>query len=110
MKKNQINKWQYYFKYTTTGESAIEDEDKVMIEEDEVVIKLIESNWSDWHSTTDDEVFEDMLSIISKSKIKSLVTSYNWSNYVLCLYIDTLLFVLPRPNVYDAYSVKNIRL
>ena len=64
-----VNSW------IANGESAIEDEDKVMIEEDETVVKLIESNWSDWDLTTDNELFKDILLIISKSKIKSLVTS-----------------------------------
>lgn len=88
-----------WLKVPTIGKSTIEDE---------VVVKFMKSKWSNWHLITDDKIFEDM-SIISKSKITSLVTSYNGSNYILCLYTDSLLLVLSCPNVYNAYSAKNIR-
>ncbi len=57
---------------TANGEVIIEDEDKVMTEEHEVVIKLVESNWSDEQSTTDKSL-KDILSIINISKSKSLL-------------------------------------
>ena len=93
--RSVVNLW------TANEESAIEDEDKVIIEEDEAVVKLIESNWSDWHSTTDDELFKDILLIINKCKNQITCYYYKRSNCILSLYIDSLLFVLSRPNGYS---------
>ncbi len=65
----------------------------MVIDEDEAIGIFIKPESSYWQSTTNNEWSKEIISIINKNKIKSLVTiTIDWTAFFL--YIDSLIYYI----------------